>query len=241
MKTRRLPRARPSIDTQRLGEAVRGEVDTRIWSSLAIVRSVAVDKTHGSFAEVTLTPSGDTFTVRVGARYAGNGFGEWGPLAADDEVLVLFPSGHPEEGGIVTERLWSQADPPPPEAVKNPDDWLLRTKPGAGARMIADKDLLLQSENGAAALQASGDVAMSSDKGNASVKVGDGQSVNIEVGKGGTATIKAGVGGKIVFDASGQGAIELGDGAVLQVALMGDTAGPYPLVCSGTLIMGKKA
>ena len=241
MKTRRLPRAHPSIDTQRLGEAVRGEVDTRLWSSLAIVRSVVADKAHGCFAEVTLTPSGDTFTVRVGARYAGNGFGEWGPLEADDEVLVQFPSGHPEEGGIITERLWSQADPPAPEIVANPADWLVRTKKGSAARLIADKDLLLQSENGAATLQASGAVSISSDKDSISVKVGAGKNVSVEVGAGGTATIKAGALGKIVLDASGPGGIELGDGAVLQVALMGDTAGPYPLVCSGTLIMGKKA
>ena len=149
MRGRRIPRTgvSTSVDTQRLAAAVRGEgVDTRIWCSLAIVTSVIVDSAQGCFAEVYLTPSGDTFTARIAGAYAGNGFGLWCPLDVDDEVVVVAPSGKPEEGLVVSHRLWSAADPPATEMVSDPTDLLLRTKKGVKARVISGDELYLQTD-----------------------------------------------------------------------------------------------
>lgn len=107
-----------SIDTERLASAVaRPGIDPRIWVSYAVLLTDPVlDMTEGGkdvFADIMLLPSGTVETARVGTIYAGNGFGFYAPLYKDDEVLVVAPSGDPDEGLVITQRFWSPADPPP--------------------------------------------------------------------------------------------------------------------------------
>jgi len=130
-------RVSKSIDTARLGAAVRGPgMDTRTWVSLAVVTAVHVDPAEGVFVDVTLMPLGDQSAARLGVEYAGNGFGMYAPLEVDDEVLVEAPSGDPDAGLIVTRRLHGASDPPPQEVVDHPEDLLVVVKPGKTLRMI---------------------------------------------------------------------------------------------------------
>lgn len=107
-----------SIDTERLANAVsRPGIDPRIWVSYAVLMSDPALNTdvdgQDVFADIMLLPSGTVETARVGTIYAGNGFGFYAPLYKDDEVLVVAPSGDPDEGLVITQRFWSPADPPP--------------------------------------------------------------------------------------------------------------------------------
>jgi hypothetical protein len=118
-----------TIDLGRLASAVsRPGIDPRVWVSYGVLTSEpvidtdATDNSAGVFVEVLLMPSGMTETARVGAMYAGNGFGFYAPLHKDDEVLVCAPSGDPDEGLVVTQRLWSPADPPPAAIATYPTD-----------------------------------------------------------------------------------------------------------------------
>lgn len=118
------------IDTERLANAVsRPGIDPRIWISYAVLMTEPyVETTEGQqdvVADVMLLPSGMIETARVSAIYAGNGFGLYAPLHIDDEVLVLAPSGDPDEGMVITQRLWSPADLPPVELAENTEDVLL--------------------------------------------------------------------------------------------------------------------
>ena len=123
-------------DMARIAQAVsRPGIDPRIWSSLAIVTAVAVDPDHGPLVDVELMPTGVLGTARVGAEYAGNGFGLYAPIEVDDEVIVEAPGGEPGEGWIVVRRLWSAADPPPQEAIDNPNDVALVTQGGRTLRL----------------------------------------------------------------------------------------------------------
>jgi len=123
-------------DVGRLGAALaRPGMDTRTWVSLATIMKVKVDPQHGVLADVMLLPTGVRDTARVGALYAGNGFGLYAPLVVDDEVLVAAPSGDPDEGLVVVARLWSAADPPPGDAARNPADVLLLAQAGANVRV----------------------------------------------------------------------------------------------------------
>lgn len=106
------------IDTERLSNAVsRPGIDPRIWVSYAVLLDDPVLDTEPDgkdvVADIMLLPSGTVETARVGTLYAGNGFGFYAPLHKDDEVLVVAPSGDPDEGLVITQRFWSPADPPP--------------------------------------------------------------------------------------------------------------------------------
>lgn len=128
-----------SLDTSRLGQAMaRPGMDPRRWVSLAIVEAVHVDPVEGVFVDVTLLPQRQTETARLGTEYAGNGFGFYAPLQPEDEVLVEAPSGDPDEGLILSRRLWSPSDPPPAEAVSNKEDVALRVRPGQNIRILVN-------------------------------------------------------------------------------------------------------
>ena len=119
-----------SIDTERLANAVsRPGIDPRIWVSYAVLTSEpyveTIEGEEDVIANIMLLPSGMQETARVGAIYAGNGFGLYAPLHIDDEVLVVAPSGDPDEGMVITQRLWSPADKPPAELAENTEDVLL--------------------------------------------------------------------------------------------------------------------
>jgi len=129
-----------SIDTSRLSEAVsRPGIDPRIWISYAVLISEPVIVTDANeqdiIADIMLLPSGTVETARVGAAYAGDGFGLYAPLHIDDEVLVMAPSGDPDQGLVITQRLWSPAAVPPQEVQAHPQDWTLVLEPGINMRL----------------------------------------------------------------------------------------------------------
>jgi hypothetical protein len=129
-------RVSPVPDMQRLATALsRPGIDPRIWVSLAIVRGVQVDPVHGVFVNVLLMPTQVPVTARLGAEYAGAGFGLYFPLAVNDEVEVTAPSGDPAEGIVVSKRLWSASDVPPQAVSDNPQDAILVVQPGANLRI----------------------------------------------------------------------------------------------------------
>jgi len=125
-----------SLDVGRLSKALeRPGIDPRTWVSLAVVDEIVIDPAEGVFVDVTLLPSRVSGTARLGAAYAGAGFGLYAPLHLDDEVLVEAPSGDPDEGLIVTLRLHSPSDPPPSEITANPQDVLLLVEAGRTVRI----------------------------------------------------------------------------------------------------------
>jgi hypothetical protein len=103
---------------------------------LAVVNSVVVDPNEGVFCGITLMPSEIEETARLGAAYAGNGFGFYAPPRVDDEVMVCAPSGDPSQGLVITGRLWSPSDVPPAEAASNPQDVLLKVEEGQTLRLL---------------------------------------------------------------------------------------------------------
>jgi len=133
-------RVSTTIDVGRIAAAVsRPGIDPRIWISYAICSSEPyVETLNGQqdvFVDVVLLPTQQPETARVGAIYAGNGFGMYAPLHKDDEVLILAPSGNPDEGLVVTQRLWSPADPPPDALTTYPTDVLLVVESGKSLRL----------------------------------------------------------------------------------------------------------
>jgi hypothetical protein len=138
-------RVTSGIDVNRLANAVsRPGIDPRVWVSYAVCTSEPVVETRSGqqdvFVDVLLLPSGQPETARVGASYAGNGFGFYAPLHKDDEVLVCAPSGDPDEGLVVTQRLWSPADPPPEAAATYPEDVTLVVEEGKSLRIAVAGD-----------------------------------------------------------------------------------------------------
>jgi hypothetical protein len=111
-------------------------MDPRAWCSLAIVQSVVVDEAEGVFCDVLLMPSKRRETARLGAAYAGSGWGLYAPPMVDDEVLVSAPSGDPALGLVITSRLWSPADVPPADAATHPEDVLLTVRPDKSLRLV---------------------------------------------------------------------------------------------------------
>jgi hypothetical protein len=129
-----------SIDVSRLADAVsRPGIDPRVWVSYAIVQSEPVVETaqgqQDVFVDVLLVPTMQPDTARLCADYAGNGFGLYAPLHKDDEVVVIAPSGDPDEGLVIARRCWSPSDLPPAEAGQFPDDVLLVVEPGKNVRI----------------------------------------------------------------------------------------------------------
>ena len=126
------------IDAGRLSLLVsRPGVDPRIWSSLAVALGDSVmDSENGVFVDVQLMPTGDQYTARVAADYAGKGFGFYaGTIHQDDELLVESPSGDPAIGIVVVRRLFSAAELPPQDAIDNPADVCLTVEKDCNLRL----------------------------------------------------------------------------------------------------------
>ena len=128
------------IDMGLLAEGIsRPGIDPRIWVSYGVLLSEpyieTIEGRQDIIVDVMLMPSGAIETARVGAIYAGNGFGFYAPLHVDDEVLVLAPSGDPDEGLVIAQRFWSPADPPPASLAANPEDVTLVVESGKNLRM----------------------------------------------------------------------------------------------------------
>ena len=130
-------RASTQIDFASLSRTLaRPGMDPRSWCSLAIVQSIVVDEAEGVFCDVLLMPSKRRETARLGAAYAGSGWGLYAPPMVDDEVLVSAPSGDPALGLVITSRLWSPADVPPADAATHPEDVLLTVRPDKSLRLV---------------------------------------------------------------------------------------------------------
>lgn len=114
-------------------------IDPRLWVSYAYLTTDPkinlVDGEQDVTADIVLMPSGQEETARIGAIYAGYGFGFYCPLKQFDEVLVVAPSGDPDEGLVITQRLWSPADIPPQEAADHPEDVTLVVEPEKNLRI----------------------------------------------------------------------------------------------------------
>jgi len=115
-----------ALDVGRLGAAIcRPGMDTRIWVSLAVAKADSMVMDDGVFVDVTLVPSGEEITARVGADYEGPGFGFYSKIKKDDDLVVAIPSGDSSIGSVVIKRLWSAADAPPDKADTYKDDVVL--------------------------------------------------------------------------------------------------------------------
>jgi len=135
MKRGGIPTDTP-LDVGRLAQAVsRPGIDPRTWVSLAIINEVVFVEGDGLFCSITLMPSQTQEMARVGTIYAGNGWGLYAPLHENDEVLVEAPSGDPNEGLVITQRLHSPSDPLPDEAQANAGDFILVIEPGQSYRL----------------------------------------------------------------------------------------------------------
>jgi len=130
-------RVSSSLDVGRLSAAVsRPGIDPRVWVSLAIAMGEAkVQEKEGVFVDVTLIPTGEQYTARVTADYAGKGFGFYAPVHKDDELVVVLPSGDAAEGCVVVARTWSAADIPPQAAVDDAGEVMLVVEDGHNLRL----------------------------------------------------------------------------------------------------------
>lgn len=128
------------IDVGRLSNAMtRPGIDPRVWATYGVLTSEPYIETFNGeqdiVADVLLMPTMQDETARVGAMYAGNGFGFYCPLHEGDEVLVVAPSGDPDEGLVIAQRLFSPAAVPPTEIVANPEDVTLVVQEGKNLRL----------------------------------------------------------------------------------------------------------
>jgi hypothetical protein len=161
-------RAASGLDINMLSKAMtRPGIDPRSWCSLAIVQSVVIDEAAGVFCDVLLMPSKRRETARLGAAYAGSGFGFYAPVRVDDEVLVSAPGGDPAQGLVITQRLWSPADVPPAGLEATPEDVVLVVE--------ADKSLRLTVQGGGNVILAvdTGKVFLGSETGTEAVAKGE--------------------------------------------------------------------
>jgi len=161
-------RAASGLDLNALSRAMqRPGIDPRSWCSLAIVQSVVIDEAAGVFCDVLLMPSKRRETARLGAAYAGSGFGFYAPVKVDDEVLVSAPGGDPAQGLVITQRLWSPADVPPAGLEATPEDVVLVVE--------ADKSLRLTVQGGGNVILAvdTGKVFLGSETGTEAVAKGE--------------------------------------------------------------------
>ena len=144
-------RAASGLDFNMLSKAMtRPGIDPRSWCSLAIVQSVVIDEAAGVFCDVLLMPSKRRETARLGAAYAGSGFGFYAPVRVDDEVLVSAPGGDPAQGLVITQRLWSPADVPPAGLEATPEDVVLVVEADKSLRLTVQGggDLILSAADG---------------------------------------------------------------------------------------------
>lgn len=113
---------RRSFDISSIRKMASGPgVDTRTWVSYATVdeetddsRSVAFDPDLGPLVKVTLHNGPNrTISCRVAAGVSGAGTGEWSPLIAKQEVLVVIPGGMTSDYGVIVAALPNKLDPFP--------------------------------------------------------------------------------------------------------------------------------
>ncbi len=94
---------------------------------LAFVTAINVDK-EGAHVDIVVVPDCVPETARVCTQYAGNGFGDWCPLAVDDEVIVGAPSNDPNSGLAVIGRAYSIGDQPSARMQSHPSDRVIQVQ-----------------------------------------------------------------------------------------------------------------
>lgn len=129
--------ARSTIDAGRLAALARRPEDTAIWASRAVVTLLGYDRAFGMFADVKLLPDGEPETCAIGSGYVGDLFGSFAPLKIDDEVLVVFPRGDPNEGPIIVCRLYNAQLRPPTQFAAG-DDAPPTDEPTAGPTLVVE-------------------------------------------------------------------------------------------------------
>lgn len=138
-------------DVQRIGAGVSFPgIDPRTWVSQAEVISFSVEGDAGVFARVLVHYDNTEHTARVGAAYAGDGFGIYAPLDPGDQVIVGYPNGQPNDGLVVIARVWSAAVKPPQAAVDHPADLIMVVKPDNNMRVAVSGggNIVLTVKNG---------------------------------------------------------------------------------------------
>jgi hypothetical protein len=113
------------MDLGRLAAAVqRPGIDPRTWVSMALALDESVmDQDHGDFVDVQLLPHMEPMTASISPGYAGPAFGDHdGTIHKHDLLVVILPSGDPNEGCHVVAKVWSAANVPPQLALANPAD-----------------------------------------------------------------------------------------------------------------------
>lgn len=133
-------RVTSGIDVGRLSNAVsRPGIDPRVWVSYGVLLSEpyieTIEGREDIIVDVLLLPTMQEETARVGAIYAGGGYGFYCPMHVDDEVLIAAPSGDPDEGLVVVQRLWSPAAVPPDAVIEHPEDVTLVVQEGKNLRL----------------------------------------------------------------------------------------------------------
>ncbi len=136
--TARMRKMQPDMSRLAAALSIPG-IDPRIWVSYAYLDSEPyIDSESGSediVADIVLMPSNQEETARISSIYAGDGFGLYCPLHALDEVLVVAPSGDPDAGLVIVQKLWSPATVPPPEFAEHPEDVTLVVEEGKSLRL----------------------------------------------------------------------------------------------------------
>jgi hypothetical protein len=200
------------MDVGRLSAALaRPGMDTRIWVSAAVAMGEAqVDPKFGVFVDVTLIPSGEEYTARVPADYAGNGFGFYAKIHKDDDLVVVVPYGDAAEGVVVVARLWTAADLPPALAQSSPEDLIL----------VVEKDKNLR-----VAVQGQGKVFVET----------AGQTVSVKT-NGGKVLLDSG-GGDVMLGADG---LLVQDGVVHGTGLDTFTGAPYYILGNTSAVVKAK-
>lgn len=162
MLKNRVNRGAPS---NRIGQAMaRPGMDTRVWLTEGVVKSVSLSSTKGPYAEVLLLATayeddngeivGRIEKVRLTSPFAGDGWGMYSPIEVDDEVLVAFPDGDPDAGGWVVQRAWSGEDKPPSGYAN--DTFLVHVKDGHKLKLKAKDSSVEFDGNGNVTVAVSG-------------------------------------------------------------------------------------
>lgn len=87
-----------------------------IHCSVALVDSVMIEEDE-VLLRVTLQPTGEQPTIRMGFDYVGNGFGMYVLPNEKDEILCMFPNGDLNRG-ICVKRLNNGVDKHPEKGEK---------------------------------------------------------------------------------------------------------------------------
>lgn len=125
-------------DTSRIGAALeRPGLDTRTWSTLAVVNTVVVTD-EGQICDVT-TISGIEETAVAAPPYGGAGYGLHLPIEEGSMVLVEFPEGEFATGGRIVAHIQDKGSPPPQVAQDKPEDVALVVRPGQTVRVIVSR------------------------------------------------------------------------------------------------------